>query len=74
MNNELLLFGKHFNGWNIFFAGKFSYIVVNKGVDEKVVEMSNKRKQFRNSPYVFCYICSEYIMSVCIVSLDGWLP
>ena len=44
------------------FAGKFSYIVLNKVVHEKVVEMSTKRRQCRNNPDVFCYPCGEYIM------------
>ena len=42
------------------FAGKFSYIVLNKAVCEKVVEMSTKRRQCRNNSDVFCYICGEY--------------
>ena len=44
------------------FAGKFSYIVLNKAVYEKVVEMSTKRMQCQNNPDVFCYICGEYMM------------
>ena len=44
MNDELLLFSKHFNGYYILFAGKFSYIFLNKAVYEKVVEMSTKRR------------------------------
>ena len=44
------------------FPGKFSYIVLNKAVYEKVVEMSTKRRQCRNTPDVFCYICGEYMM------------
>ena len=32
------------------FAEKFSYIVLNKAVYEKVVEMSTKRRQCRNNP------------------------
>ena len=45
------------------FAGKFinSYIVLNKDVYEKVVEMSTKRRQCRNNPDVFCYIVGEYM-------------
>ena len=45
------------------FAGKLSYIVLNEAVYEKVVEMSTKRRQCRNNPDVFCYICGEYIMA-----------
>ena len=45
------------------FAGKFSYIVLNKAVYEKVVEMSTKRRQRRNNPDVFCYVCGEYMMA-----------
>ena len=45
------------------FAGKFSHIVLNKAVYEKVVEMSTKRRQCRNRPNVFCYICGEYMMA-----------
>ena len=45
------------------FAGKFSYIVLNKAVYEKVVEMSTKQRQSRNNPEVFCYICGEYMMA-----------
>ena len=45
------------------FAGKFSYIVLNKTVYEKVVEMSTTRWQCRNNSDVFCYICGEYIMA-----------
>ena len=63
MNDELLLFGKHFNGYYIFIVRKFSYIVLNKAVYEKVVEMSTKRRQYRNNPDVFCYICGEYMMA-----------
>ena len=44
------------------FAGKFSYIVLNKAVNEKVVEMSTKRRQCRHNPDVFCYHCGEYMM------------
>ena len=44
------------------FAGKFSYIVLNKAVNEKVVELRTKRRQCRNNPEVFCNICGEYIM------------
>ena len=50
-------------GTILFFAEKFSYIVLNKAVYEKVVEMSTKRRQCRNNPDVFCYICSEYMMA-----------
>ena len=45
------------------FVGKFSYIVLNKAVFEKVIEMSTKRMQCRNNPKVFCYICGEYTMA-----------
>ena len=45
------------------FAGKFSFIVLNKAVYEKVVEMSTKRRQCRNNPDIFCYICGEYMMA-----------
>ena len=45
------------------FAGKFSYVVLNKAVCEKVVEMSTKRRQCRNNTDVFCYICGEYMMA-----------
>ena len=45
------------------FAGKFSYIVLNKAVYEKGVDMSTKRRQCRNNPNVFCYICGEYVMA-----------
>ena len=44
-------------------VGKFSYIVLNKAVYEKVVEMSTKQKQCRNNSDVFCYICGEYMMA-----------
>ena len=49
MNDELLLFGKHFNGTIYLFAEKFSYLVLNRGVGqhEKIVEMSTKRRQCR---------------------------
>ena len=47
------------------FEGKFSYIVLNKAVYEKVVEMSTKRRKCRNNPDVFCYICGEYMMTKC---------
>ena len=63
MNDELLLFGEHFNGYIYLLAGKFSYIILNKAVYEKVVEMSTKRRQCRNNPDVFCYICGEYMMA-----------
>ena len=43
------------------FAGKFSYIVLNKAVYEKVVDMSTKPRQCQNNPDVFCYICGEYM-------------
>ena len=62
MNDELLLFSKRFNGYYIF-AGKFSYIVLNKAVCEKEVEMSTERRQCQNNPDVFCYICGEYMMA-----------
>ena len=45
------------------FAGKFSYIVMNKVLYEKETEMSIKRRQCRNNPDVFCYICGEYMMA-----------
>ena len=45
------------------FAGKFSYIVLNKAVYEKVVEMNTERRQCQNDPGVFCYIGSEYMMA-----------
>ena len=45
------------------FAGKFSYIVFNKAVYEKVVEMSTKRRLRRNNPDVFCYVCGKYMMA-----------
>ena len=45
------------------FAGKFSYIVLNKAVYEKVVEKSTERRQCRNNPDIFCYICGEYVMA-----------
>ena len=41
------------------FAEKISYIVLNEAVYEKVVEISTKRKQCRDNPDVFCYICDE---------------
>ena len=44
------------------FAGTFSYMVLNKAVYEKVVEMSTKRRQCRNNPDVFCYFCGECMM------------
>ena len=40
-------------GTKYLFAGKFSYIVLNKAVYEKVVEMSTKRRQCRNNPELF---------------------
>ena len=42
---------------------KFSDIVLNKAVYGKVVEMSTKRRQSRNNPDVFSYICGEYMMA-----------
>ena len=63
MNNELLVFGEYLMGTTYLFAGKFSYIVLNKAVYEKVVEMSTKRRQCRNNSGVFCYICGEYMMA-----------
>ena len=45
------------------FAGKFSYIILNEAVYEKVVEMSPKRRQCRNNPDVVCCICGEYLMA-----------
>ena len=62
MNDELLLFGECFNRHYIF-AGKFSYIVSNKAVYEKVVEMNTSQKQCGNSPDVFCYICGKYMIA-----------
>ena len=54
MNDKLLLYGEHFNGFYTFkFTEKFSYIVLNKAVYEKVVEMSTKRRQCRNNADVF---------------------
>ena len=41
---------------------KFSYVVLNVAVYEKVIEMSTKRRQCRNNPDVFCYFCGEYMM------------
>ena len=52
-------------GTTYIFAGKFSYIALNRGVCEKVVEMSTKRRQCRINPGVFCYICGEYMMAKC---------
>ena len=43
-------------------AGKFSYIVLNKAVYEKVVAVSTKRRQCRNNSDIACYISGEYIM------------
>ena len=45
------------------FTGKFSCIVLNKAVYEKVVEMSTKQRQCRNTPDVFCYIYRKYMMA-----------
>ena len=45
------------------FAEKFSYIVLNNAVYEKVVEMSTKRRQCRNNPDAFCCICGKYMMA-----------
>ena len=45
------------------FAGKFSGIALEKAVYEKVVKISTKRRQCRNNPDVFCYICGEYMMA-----------
>ena len=50
-------------GTTYLFARKFSYIVLNKAVYEKVVEMSTKRRQCRNNSGIFCYICGEYMMA-----------
>ena len=50
-------------GTTYLFAGKLSYIFLNKAVYEKVVEMSIKQRQCRNNPDVFCYICGEYMMA-----------
>ena len=44
-------------------AGKFSDIVMNKAVHEKVVKMSTKRRQCQNNSDVFCYICCQYMMA-----------
>ena len=44
------------------FGGKFSYIVLNKAVYEKVVEMITEQRQCRKNPDVFCYIYGEYMM------------
>ena len=63
INDELLLFGKYLMGTIYLFAGKFSYIILNKTVYEKVVEMSTKRRQCRNNPDVFSYICGEYMIA-----------
>ena len=32
-------------------------------MSEKVIEMNTKRRQCRNNPDVFCYICGEYMMA-----------
>ena len=45
------------------FTKKFSYIVLNKAVYEKVIGMSTERRQCRNNPDVFCYICGECMMA-----------
>ena len=45
------------------FAGKFGYIVLIEAVYEKIVEMSTKRRECRNNPDVFFYICGEYMMA-----------
>ena len=45
------------------FAKKFIYVVLNKVIYEKVVEMSTKRRQYRNNLDVFCNICGEYMMA-----------
>ena len=45
------------------FAGKFNYIVCNKAKNEKVVEMSTKRRQCQSNPKVYGYICGEYMMA-----------
>ena len=45
------------------YAGNFDYVVLNKAVNQKIVEMSTKRRQCRNNPDVFCYICGEYMMA-----------
>ena len=60
-----MLFGEHFNEYYIqyLFVKKFSYIVLNKAVNQKIVEMGTKQRQCRNNPDVFCYICGEYIMA-----------
>ena len=50
-------------GTTYLFAGKFSYIVLNKAVYERVVEMSTNRRQCRNNSNVFFYICGEYMMA-----------
>ena len=49
----------------LLFAVKFSYGIFNKTTDfvyKKVVKMSSKRRQCRNHPDVFCYICGEYVL------------
>ena len=50
-------------GTKYLFAGKFCYVVLSKTAYEKVVEMSTKRKQCRNDPDVFCYICGECMIA-----------
>ena len=50
-------------GTRYLFAGKFSYIALNKAVYEKVGEMSTKRKQCQINSDVFCCTCGEYVMA-----------
>ena len=50
-------------GTMYLFKKKISYIVLNKAVYEKVVEMSTKQRQCQNNPDVFCYICDDYMMA-----------
>ena len=45
------------------FAGKVSYIVLNKAVYEKAEKMNTKRRQCRNNPDIFCYISGKYVMA-----------
>ena len=45
------------------FAANFSYSIFSKTTDfVKVVKMSSKRRQCRNHPDVFCYICGEHVL------------
>ena len=45
------------------FARKFSYIVLNKAVYEKVVEMSTKRRQCLNNSNIFSHIYGKSMMA-----------